>query len=702
MKNKWSDDDAAKYLKKYGRQWGEDLALRTYSSRLLGSEKELVLHGGGNCSVKGSFPDILGKTVPVLYVKASGIDLSGIKPDEFSPLKLEYLSELKSLNELSDEELVNQMKIHLFHSEAPVPSFETLVHAFIREKFVDHTHARAILTLSNRKGGKNILRELFQGKLGVVDYAKPGLPLALAVAEAVKQSPDLCGLVLMHHGLITWGKTSRQSFDRTIEMVTLAEKYIDSKIQHRAKMTIPNKLETAGRNYLRMAPVLRGSLAIGSKNEDWPYDRFILKPLISEEVLEFMEMPGAKKLALSAPVTMDYLIRTKPFPLWLDEVDLADDRKARKQIDSAVSAYRKDYQAYFKRNSGRLSYPAAPRDGVPRIIFIRGTGIVCAGKDAAEAEKVRDFTRETLAVKSVIARMGEYDGLSESHLFDMEYSSVQQTKLKREKETRLQRSAAVVTGAAGAIGWGICQGLLEAGCQVAVTDLPGKDLDSCFKKLADKFGPKVMAAAMDVTDSQSVRQGFEKIIAHWGGIDIVIPNAGVAHVSSLAEMDPRNFRKLSQVNIDGTLHVLSEAARLFKSQATGGDIVVISTKNVFAPGARFGAYSATKAAAHQLARIASLELADIGVRVNMVSPDAVFSHDDRKSGLWAEVGPDRMKARGLDEKGLAEYYQGRNLLKAKVTARHVANAVLFFVTHQTPTTGATIPVDGGLPDATPR
>jgi NAD(P)-dependent dehydrogenase (short-subunit alcohol dehydrogenase family) len=207
---------------------------------------------------------------------------------------------------------------------------------------------------------------------------------------------------------------------------------------------------------------------------------------------------------------------------------------------------------------------------------------------------------------------------------------------------------------------------------------------------------------MDVTDPTSVASGFAAVVANWGGIDGVIVNAGIAYVSTLETMNIETFRKLERVNIDGALIVISEAARLYRLQKTGGDIILISTKNVFAPGAKFGAYSATKAAAHQLARIASLELADMGVRVNMVAPDAVFSHGEKKSGLWAAVGPDRMRARGLDETGLEEYYRSRNLLKASVTARHVANGVLFFLTHKTPTTGATIPVDGGLPDATPR
>ncbi len=248
----------------------------------------------------------------------------------------------------------------------------------------------------------------------------------------------------------------------------------------------------------------------------------------------------------------------------------------------------------------------------------------------------------------------------------------------------------------------MARGLLDAGCAVVITDLPGAALDGLAAELRREYPHAVLALPLDVTDEASVAQAFGSVIRTWGGIDLVVVNAGIAHVSPLATMDLEAFRRLERVNVEGTLLVLREAARLFEAQQTGGDVVLVSTKNVFAPGATFGAYSATKAASHQLARIASLELAALGVRVNMVAPDAVFGEAARRSGLWAEVGPGRMRARGLDEKGLEEYYRERNLLKARVTAEHVARAVLFFATRQTPTTGATIPVDGGLPDATPR
>jgi len=266
----------------------------------------------------------------------------------------------------------------------------------------------------------------------------------------------------------------------------------------------------------------------------------------------------------------------------------------------------------------------------------------------------------------------------------------------------LRNQVALVTGAAGAIGYGVCRGLLEKGCHVAATDLAGDKLNRFVADLSSLAPGRLIGVPLDVTDKDSVAAGFEAVIRTWGGIDIVIVNAGIAMVAQLKEIDLEAFRRLEKVNVEGTLLTLSASAHHFLRQGTGGDIVIISTKNVPSPGAGFGAYSATKAACHQLGRIASIEFAPHGIRVNMVAPDGVFAEGQFKSGLWEEVGPDRMRARGLDEQGLQEYYRSRNLLKARVTGRHVANAVLFFVTRQTPTTGATIPVDGGLPDATPR
>ncbi len=312
------------------------------------------------------------------------------------------------------------------------------------------------------------------------------------------------------------------------------------------------------------------------------------------------------------------------------------------------------------------------RHGVkPEIICVRGLGILHVDQSLASAP-VAEATPATGA--------GANRGL----------------------DLPLRNKVTLVTGAAGAIGYGICRGLLEAGCYLAATDLPGEKLDDFVADLKRIGGDRVIGVAIDVTDKKSVNEGFENVVQAWGGIDIVVVNAGIPLVADLKDIDLDAFRKLEKVNVEGALLTLAEAARLFILQGIGGDIIVISTKNVPSPSTGFGAYSATKAACHQLGRIASIELAQYGVRVNMVAPDGVFSEGKYKSGLWEQIGPNRMRARGLDEKGLQDYYRNRNLLKLTVTGRHVANAVLFFATHQTPTTGATIPVDGGLPDATPR
>ncbi|MHC4432820.1 MAG: SDR family NAD(P)-dependent oxidoreductase [Planctomycetota bacterium] len=341
-------------------------------------------------------------------------------------------------------------------------------------------------------------------------------------------------------------------------------------------------------------------------------------------------------------------------------------------------------------NAEAACYPAPLTKGQRPPLFTDAVDLSGPGEELREqlSRAVSDFSSRYKCKPEIVC------------LRDMGILYVDQTE--QDSDLPLANKVALVTGAAGAIGYGICCGLLEKGCHLVATDLPGKKLDSLAADLRQIAGDRVMGTAIDVTDEESVAGGFENVIRTWGGIDIVVVNAGIPLVTYLKDMDLDAFRKLERVNVEGTLLTLREIANHFILQGTGGDIVIVSTKNVPCPGASFGAYSATKAAAHQLGRIASLELAPHGVRVNMVAPDGVFSEGSYKSGLWAAVGPDRMKARGLDEEGLQEFYQNRNLLKARITGRHVSNAVLFFVTRQTPTTGVTIPVDGGLPDATPR
>jgi rhamnose utilization protein RhaD (predicted bifunctional aldolase and dehydrogenase)/NAD(P)-dependent dehydrogenase (short-subunit alcohol dehydrogenase family) len=702
MRSRWSDDEAASFVARYGARWGEALALRTYTSRLLGGDDRLVLHGGGNTSVKGTFANRLGEQVPALYVKASGHDLATIEPEGLPGLDLGYLRKLRALPRLDDEAMANELRTHLFDARSATPSVETLVHAFLPASYVDHTHADAVLALTNQSDGERVVREALGDQVVVLGYVRPGFQLARAVADAYEAQPDARGMVWMRHGLVTWAASARASYDAMIDLVTRAEEYLGRKSTRRSIVAIPGGLETALARVRAVAPVLRGALAEPTGDPDRPHRRVMVLPLVTPEVLALVDGDGGRAAALTPPLTSDHLIRTKAFPLWIESPAYEDHAALAEQIRAAVRRYAADYQAYLERHTNRLGHGVGRIDALPRVVLLPGLGALCAAPDLRAATIARDITAHTLAVKTQVAATGTYEGLQEAELFDMEYHTFQHAKLGTARGPALEGEVAIVTGAAGAIGSGICRALLEQGCAVAATDLPGKALDGLLAELAETFGTRVMAVPLDVTDTTSVAEAFGTVAATWGGVDLVVVNAGVAHVAGLADLELEAFRRVERVNVEGTLTVLAEAARHMKLQSTGGDIVLVSTKNVFAPGAKFGAYSATKAAAHQLARIASLELAEIDVRVNMVAPDAVFSHGARRSGLWAEVGPDRMRARGLDEAGLEEYYRSRNLLKARITADHVAHAVLFFATRQTPTTGATIPVDGGLPDATPR
>jgi rhamnose utilization protein RhaD (predicted bifunctional aldolase and dehydrogenase)/NAD(P)-dependent dehydrogenase (short-subunit alcohol dehydrogenase family) len=702
MQSRWSDRDADEFLSHYAGAWGEDLALRTYTGQLLGRDRSLVLHGGGNTSVKTEAVNSFGEKVPAIFVKASGYDLATIKPGGHTGLELEPLQRLRKLGDVGDDALVKAVRTRLLDPCAPTPSIETPVHVLLAPKYIDHTHADAVLALTNQVDGRQLVQEALGDDVIVLDYVVPGLHLALESAAAITANPGKQAMVWMHHGVVTWGETAREAYERMIEAVSRAEQFLETRATRPLKVVVSTGAEEARQRYRSCAPVLRGILTRHTDDGSEQPRRVILAPLIKAAALNFVNSEQGWALALSPVLTADHLIRTRPLPLWIDDPAFDDPEKLRGQFEEGALGYVRDYEAYVQRHATQMPEGLTSFEPTPRVVMLPGLGCVCVGESVETACIVRDITEQTIGVKSTVATMGQYEGLGEEHLFAMEYRTLQHAKLAVEGADSFQGHVSIVTGAAGAIGSGICRVLLEQGSHVAVTDLPGERLDGCVEELRGQFGDRVIGVALDVTDPASVGGGFETVCATYGGVDLVVINAGDAHISSVEGMDLEAFRRLEQINTEGTLLLLSEAGRLFRRQACGGDVVLISTKNVFSPGARFGAYSATKAASHQLGRIASLEMADMDVRVNMVAPDAVFAEGERKSGLWQRVGPDRMRARGLDEAGLEEFYRSRNLLKARITATHVARAVLFFAMRQTPTTGATLPVDGGLPDATPR
>jgi NAD(P)-dependent dehydrogenase (short-subunit alcohol dehydrogenase family) len=429
----------------------------------------------------------------------------------------------------------------------------------------------------------------------------------------------------------------------------------------------------------------------------------VLEWRASEEALEILAGPDAAPVAAANPLTPDHVIRTKgPALLLEDDLPLDDAGVLRERLLAAVARYRATYDAYFAANEGRARTKITKLDAFPRVVLVPGAGIFAAGRTKQDARIAADIAEHTLRAKALANAIGRYTALSDADLFDMEYWSLEQAKLGKAKEAALAGQVALVTGAAGAIGFAVCRKLVEAGAHVVVTDVARERVDAAVGDLDPKRRGLAAGVVMDVTDERSVANGFAEACRFYGGVDVLVLNAGIAHVSAIEATDPAAFRRVVDVNLVGYFLVLREAARLFRRQATGGNVIVNSSKNVFGPGADFGAYSASKAGAHQLGKVAALELAAAGVRVNMINADAVFGDARRPSGLWQEVGPARARSRGLDPSELQDYYRQRNLLRATVTADHVGNAVVFFASNLTPTTGATLPVDGGVADAFPR
>jgi rhamnose utilization protein RhaD (predicted bifunctional aldolase and dehydrogenase)/NAD(P)-dependent dehydrogenase (short-subunit alcohol dehydrogenase family) len=740
MESRWSDREAAEYVDRFAPTAGEQLALRVYTSRLIGRDPDLVMHGGGNTSLKGTVKTLVGDEVEALFVKGSGWDLDAIEPPGLPAVDLAHLRRLRALRALSDEEMVNQLRTHLFDAGAPTPSVETLLHVFLPHRFIDHTHADIALVLTNqpRAEAEAMVRDGFGPRWAVVPYVMPGFALAKLAAEVYERDPSVEGLVLLNHGLFTFAGDARTAYERMIAGVDRAEKFVAKRAKARTTVAMPGEapprlreamralhesrvgldavadddgaalqdaLDATRSTTSRLAPALRGALAEPVGGDATPGDRvwrrWVIEHRAGDAVLAALARPDAADLTVRGPLTPDHVIRTKGPGLFLAGLP-DDDAALRAALDDAVARYRAAYDDYFEANKSRARGKVTKLDTLPRVMLVPGVGILAAGRTKKDARIAADIAEHTVVAKATANDVGRYTALSDADLFDMEYWSLEQAKLGKAKEAPLAGQVALVTGAAGAIGFGICKKLVEAGAHVAVSDVDGERVRATVKDLDPKGAGVAAAVVMDVTDEGSVAAGFAELCRVYGGLDVLVLNAGIAHVSAIADTDPAAFRRVVDVNLVGYFLVLREAIAVLKRQGTGGNVIVNSSKNVFAPGADFGAYSASKAGAHQLGKVAALELAGAGVRVNMVNADAVFGDGRRPSGLWQEVGPARAKSRGLDPEKLQSYYRDRNLLKATITPEHVGNAVVFFASNLTPTTGATLPVDGGVVDAFPR
>ncbi|MBI3252769.1 MAG: bifunctional rhamnulose-1-phosphate aldolase/short-chain dehydrogenase [Candidatus Omnitrophica bacterium] len=668
------------------------LELLVYRSRLIGCEPKLCVWGGGNTSSKMAETDHLGRSVRILRIKGSGSDLKSCQPKDFSPLKLEEVLPALKRTAMTDEEMVEYLGRCLLDAKAPRPSIEALLHAFLPYQAIDHTHADAILSLTNTGRPRQICKEVYGEELIFIPYVKPGFDLAKTLAGEVARRPSCKGAVLEKHGLITWAEDSKTSYLRTIEMVSRAERFLASKAG--------NKKAFGGQKIKPFSPGLRKFFI----DRFMPEFRNILsrnKPVVlhfndSKDVLEFVSSKNGPEVSQQGPATPDHMLRTKRIPCFLELTGdfLKTKQSFKRQLEAYASAHERYYQKYKKPGMFML-------DPYSAVILIPGVGMVTSGKDLDSALITAEVYEHSVRVMRGASFVDRYVSLPPRQAFEIEYWPLELYKLSlAPPEKELARKIALITGACGGIGRVVARRLAASGAQVVVTDTDRKKVQELEKEInAELKAQKVLGIPMDVTSPSSIRLAFQKIAGHLGGLDVVVSNAGVATVAALDHLSLAEWKRNLAVNATGHFLVAREALQLMKRQKMGGCFIFMATKNVPAPGAEFGAYSASKAACAQLAKIVAIEGAPFGIRSNMVNPDGVF----KESGLWAEIKKDRAKTFHIAEAELEEHYRKRNLLQVRVEPEDIAEGVLFLASKRSSkTTGSMLPVDGGLREAFPR
>jgi rhamnose utilization protein RhaD (predicted bifunctional aldolase and dehydrogenase)/NAD(P)-dependent dehydrogenase (short-subunit alcohol dehydrogenase family) len=652
MKSLWNEAEAAKF---HG-----DLGLRVYSSRLLGREPALVLHGGGNTSVKIAEKNVLGEEEVVLYVKGSGWDLEHIEEAGFSPVRLAHLPKLAQLKALSDAQMVNELRTHMLRASAPTPSVEAILHAVLPHKFVDHTHADAVVTVTNTQNGLERIREIYGDSVVVLPYVMPGFDLARLCAERypAEAGKNTLGLALMNHGVFSFGETARESYERMIALVSRAEDYL---VRRNAwTLSVPAAGPSA-------TPVWREIAALRSELSAAAGLTLILKTQRDAASLAFARRKDVAGISQQGPATPDHVIRTKRVPL----------------IGRDVKGYVEAYRKYFNEHAPQAGEAKTMLDPAPRVILDRELGVATAGRSAHEAAIAFDIYRHTMEIIQRATMLGGYRALPAKDIFDVEYWELEQAKLRSAgRPPVFAGEVALVTGAASGIGRACVESLLARGAAVV-----GLDINPAIEHQHTRSD--FLGLACDVTDEEALGEALERTARAFGGLDMLILNAGVfppgCRLEALASAE---WERVRRVNLDANLALLREAHALLKLAPRGGRVVVIGSKNVPAPGPGAAAYSASKAALNQLARVAALEWGADNIRINSIHPNAVFD-----TGIWTdEVLAARAAHYGLS----VEEYKKRNVLGVEVTSRDVAELAaelcgpLF-----AKTTGAQVPVDGG-------
>jgi rhamnose utilization protein RhaD (predicted bifunctional aldolase and dehydrogenase)/NAD(P)-dependent dehydrogenase (short-subunit alcohol dehydrogenase family) len=678
MKSAWVDSDAKAALDHWATAAiGQELALRIYSTRLLGREPKLVLHGGGNTSVKARVKDLLDEDVDVLCVKGSGWDMASIEPAGMPAVRLAALLKLRSRSAMPDDEMLRLQRAALIDPHSPNPSVETLLHAFIPHKFVDHTHATAVLSLIDQTDSDVLCAETFGQRLGFVPYVMPGFALAKKAAEVFEKAPAVEGLILDKHGIFTFGDDAREAYERMIEFVTLAEERLRKK--GNAKLPgakLPDRIATV----LDVAPIIRGVCTLRDAFSEGAHKRLVLDFRSNDTVLNYVNGKDVKRYARAGLITPDHVIRTKPWPLVLPAPEagkLADFKSAAQQ---AARTFTDDYAAYFARHKTRAN-GASIHDPLPRVVLVPGLGLFGLGTSAKEARVAADVAEAAVEGITGAEAIGAFTSISEADTFDIEYWPLELAKLGQRKPLPLAGQIAVITGAGGAIGAATARAFAQAGAEVALLDI---DVAAATKQ-AKAIGGDALAIACDVTNTDSVRDAFDRVAEAFGGVDIVVSNAGAAWQGKIGEVDEAKLRESFELNFFAHQKVAQAAVGIMLTQGIGGCLLFNVSKQAVNPGPDFGPYGLPKAATLLLVRQYALDYGPDGIRSNAVNADRI------RSGILTEdFIAQRAKARGLSEK---EYMSG-NLLQREVTAEDVAQAFL----HQAlelKTTANITTVDGG-------
>jgi rhamnose utilization protein RhaD (predicted bifunctional aldolase and dehydrogenase)/NAD(P)-dependent dehydrogenase (short-subunit alcohol dehydrogenase family) len=675
MKSRWSDADAQDVIRKYHNQGiNEDIAIRTYTTRLLGGDPELVLHGGGNTSVKTTITDEDGSDAEVLCVKGSGWDMAVIEPAGLPAVRLEPLRRLAEYDTLTDEKMVALQRRLLIDPYAPNPSVEAILHALLPFRHVDHTHANAIVALTNQPDGEAICRELFPD-FAIVPYVMPGFVLAKACQEVIRANPGARGMVLLKHGIFTYSDDPRESYEAMIAAIDKAERTLaGGKAQPFAQIALPEDLASAA----EIAPIIRGALAHDSGVEGAPV-RFVLDFRTSAAILHFSGGAEAADYAGRGNATPEHVIHNKRTSIVTPAPRRADLAGFAGAVRAAVAAFAADYRAYFARNNARVGDDRTMLDPLPRLFFVPGVGVFAAGKSAKAAAIGADVAEATVDVITAAEGIGTFAPLPEEDLFDIEYWSLEQAKLAKAVDLPMTRQIAVVTGAASGLGLGIATALRKEGAEVAMLDIAEEALASAARAIGG------FPVVCDVTAPDSVRAAINAVAVRFGGVDVLMSNAGAAFQGALVEVGDDTFRKAFELNFWGHHHVARECVRVMRKQESGGAIVFNVSKQAVNPGPDFGPYGTSKAALMALMRQYAVEHGADGITVNAVNADRI-----RTGLLTDDFVKERARARGITP----ETYMRGNLLGREVTVADVAQAFVHLARARA-TTGAVLTVDGG-------